>query len=89
MQNHGTESLSRVRPKPVAKCTVCGVVAYSAQQINQTHHCPGRSARQRGVWGSTLNETDWLACRACGATGLSQGSRCDPCDGTGWLYNRA
>ncbi len=74
---------------PVAVCTSCGkYITYDLTVINQ--RCSERRGSKRcdGVFGSTLNETDWEKCRYCGGTGDEQGKPCPSCQGAGWGYIR-
>jgi hypothetical protein len=74
------------RPRPVAVCTRCGAVSYTAHLING--QCAQQIAGKRcvGVNGSALNADDWKQCAACAGTGSTGTTRCGHCDGAGWLY---
>lgn len=83
-----TRANASARPKPVAVCTRCGAVSYSANLING--QCGQMVAGKRciGVNGSALNAEDWRQCTACEGAGSKGTTRCGHCDGAGWLYNR-
>lgn len=74
--------------KPVASCTVCGQVSHNPAAINQ--RCGNRVGRKRcrGVYGSMLAPNDWAVCTMCNGTGCSEGKKCDPCRGEGWIAQR-
>lgn len=74
------------KQQPVAVCTRCGAVSYSAAQINGQCAQITLGKRCTGVNGSALNKTDWEKCPACQATGQNGNTRCGQCDGAGWLY---
>jgi hypothetical protein len=83
------ETVESTKPKPVAVCTRCGAVSYTANLING--QCGQTVAGKRcvGVNGSALNPDDWKQCAACAGTGSVEETRCGHCDGTGWLYARS
>lgn len=73
---------------PCAVCTVCGAVSTNPTAINQTHHCPGRSARKRGIWRSAITVGEWKECDQCAGTGSQPANRCEACQGFGWVNVR-
>ena len=77
------------RPKPVARCTHCGVPSYDGTLINKK--CGGVFKGQRcvGTNGREMRKTDWKECSACSATGLKPTGNCERCAGAGWLFVRA
>jgi hypothetical protein len=57
---------------PVAVCTKCGDITYSAARINaQCGRQPG-GRRCKGVYGSALGKDDWAKCGACGGSRLPE-----------------
>ena len=76
------------KPRPVAVCTRCGAVSYSAHLINGICGRQIGNKRCAGVNGSALNATDWNECTSCAGSGTADGKRCGRCDGSGWLFAR-
>jgi hypothetical protein len=74
------------RPRPVAVCTRCGAVSYTAHLINGQGAQQIAGKRCVGVNGSALNADDWKQYAACAGTGSTGTTRCGHCDGAGWLY---
>ena len=56
-------------PPPVAVCTKCGDITYSAERINSQCDRKPDGRRCKGVYGSALNNDDWEKCIACGGFG--------------------
>ena len=75
--------------KPCAVCTKCGAASYSANLINAACARMVGSKRCRGVNGSRLNTDDWAECDQCAGDGRVTGSRCERCEGVGWIDVRS
>ncbi len=73
---------------PVAVCTKCGKFTNDAGAINQRCYVQRGGKRCDGVFGSTMNNTDWEECCHCAGTGDERGNECPSCQGTGWGYIR-
>jgi DnaJ-class molecular chaperone len=95
----GMVELADERRKPVAVCTNCRAVSFSAEVINQPcRRMLSGNKRCKGSWGSALSIGDWESCPSCKGTGqpahddiVARTGRtgiCTSCGGTGWIYVR-
>jgi hypothetical protein len=76
------------KPRPVAVCTRCRAVSYSANLINGRCGQMAGNKQCIGVIGNAMNDTDWDECPACAGSGMKGATRCGRCDGSGWLHIR-
>ena len=65
---------------PVAVCTVCGKYGHAINSACTSRDHRGKPCK--GVFGSALNNTDWMPCADC------DGAGCDSCQSSGHVYVR-
>ena len=85
-----TKGQSARRPRPFASCVRCGR-PYQTDPT-KTSLCleidaGGKVCGGRITWHS--DENAWIACDACGATGMQGEEQCPVCFGTGWLTRKS
>jgi hypothetical protein len=76
------------RQVPVTRCTSCGAHGYRIQLGNGKCGRMIRGKRCNGMNQSALQETDWVECAKCAATGFEGKRYCRQCDGSGWVFVR-
>lgn len=77
--------------RPLAVCSQCGMRFIGQPHFNATHYCDGafrKLGKRRGVILSRLQDSDWMECPSCKATGFISGKACTQCDHSGWLECR-
>lgn len=85
---HGNEHAQPIirRGMPIWRCTHCGTTsAFEWIEVKD------RRCRQPSCAGHYYDPQggDWQRCRTCGGTGHSiSAGRCEPCNGSGWLFDR-
>jgi hypothetical protein len=80
---------ARARPRPKARCTVCGTVSIYSEHIGQRCAARPGGSRCAGRFRAATAWDDWLACPACRTTGRQAGGACVQCGGDGWHYLNA
>jgi hypothetical protein len=65
-----------------AVCTKCYKYDELGSRINLQCSEQVNGKRCKGVWGSTLNNSDWIKCPHC------KGGGCQPCQQTSWMFIR-
>src|SRR5215470_13963251 len=81
----GRDTILMVRNKPVSVCARCG--KYTTD-LNATTCVERRADRGRcnGTFISAVRYDEWKHCISCSGSGTHDGSRCIPCQGTGWRF---
>jgi|GEM_PF-1096371 len=75
---------------PVAICTICRATTHTTSLINMpcNKRIDSRGKRCNGCFGSALVKSDWDRCQSCEAKGRINQSKCEQCNGDGWIYIR-
>jgi len=76
------------RPKPVAACTICRAVSYSANSIEGQCGRWIANTNCDGIYERAMRTTDWEICPNCVGSGTSNRTECGHCGGSGWLCVR-
>ena len=74
-----------VRNKPVSICARCGRYA-TDPNATACRERTASGARCNGALKTALGHDDWKQCFICSGSGSHQGTRCIPCQGTGWRF---
>ena len=75
------------REHPVAVCTRCRALSFSASMINQPCSRTRADSPCTGKFACTLSANHWHKCLTCEATGWQGRMVCSHCQSLGWLFS--